>query len=101
MHVEFAVLGRGGRREPCPAWHAKGFTGKGVKVAVIDAGFAGLAERQAAGEVPANAVTQDFCGGSSRRIGARDGVAEIVHEIAPDAQLYSSASTRRSTSPPP
>ena len=46
-----------------PAWHAKGFTGKGVKVAIIDGGFVGLAERQAAGDLPASAVTQDICGG--------------------------------------
>src|SRR5262245_38531043 len=45
------------------AWHAKGFTGKGVKVAIVDGGFKGLAERQAAGDLPANAITQDYCGG--------------------------------------
>jgi subtilisin family serine protease len=70
-------------------WHEKGFTGKGVKVAVIDGGFKGLADRQASGDLPANVVTQDFCGG--QLLGAEDhgtAVAEIVHEIAPDAQLY-------------
>jgi subtilisin family serine protease len=71
------------------AWHGKGFTGKGVKVAVIDGGFKGLADRQASGDLPANVVTQDFCGG--QLLGAEDhgtAVAEIVHEMAPDAQLY-------------
>ena len=71
------------------AWHEKGFTGKGVKVAVIDGGFKGLAERQASGDLPANVVTQDFCGG--QLLGEEDhgtAVAEIVHEMAPDAQLY-------------
>jgi len=71
------------------AWHEKGFTGKGVKVAVIDMGFEGLQQLQAAGELPANVVTQDFCGGrltSDEPHGAA--VAEIVHEMAPDAQLY-------------
>ena len=72
-----------------PAWHAKGFTGKGVKVAVIDIGFQGLAERQAEGELPTNVVTQDICGG---RFATADdhgtAVAEIVHDMAPDAQLY-------------
>jgi subtilisin family serine protease len=71
------------------AWHAKGFTGKGVKVAVIDGGFAGLAERQAEGELPTNVVTGDYCGGhlsDASRHGTA--VAEIVHEMAPDAQLY-------------
>ena len=71
------------------AWHEKGFTGKGVKVAVIDGGFKGLADRQASGDLPANVVTQDFCGG--QLLGEEDhgtAVAEIVHEMAPDAQLY-------------
>lgn len=71
------------------AWHEKGFTGKGVKVAVLDGGFKGLADRQASGDLPANVVTQDFCGG--RLLEGEDhgtAVAEIVHEMAPDAQLY-------------
>jgi subtilisin family serine protease len=71
------------------AWHAKGFTGKGVKVAVIDGGFDGLAQRQAEGELPTNVVTADYCEGhfgDATEHGTA--VAEIVHEMAPDAQLY-------------
>ncbi len=71
------------------AQHAKGITGKGVKVAIIDGSFAGLAARQASGDLPTNVVTQDMCGG---QFGAGEGhgtaVAEIVHEMAPDAQLF-------------
>jgi subtilisin family serine protease len=71
------------------AWHEEGFTGKGVKVAVIDGGFEGLAERQAEGELPANLVTQDFCGGELATASEHGtGVAEIVHEMAPEAELY-------------
>ena len=58
-------------------------------MAVIDGGFKGLADRQASGDLPANVVTQDFCGG--QLLGEEDhgtAVAEIVHEMAPDAQLY-------------
>ena len=88
-HVEYAVGGEEVAASLAPKWHAKGFTGKGVKVAVIDAGFVGLAERQAAGEVPASAVTQDFCRGRLNTESEHGtAVAEIVHEIAPDAQLY-------------
>ena len=71
------------------AWHAAGATGVGAKVAVIDLGFAGYTTRQAAGELPAGLITQDYCGGS---MGAPEphgtAVAEIVHEMAPGAQLY-------------
>src|SRR5712692_9138772 len=35
------------------ALQAKGITGKGTKVAIIDGGFTGLADRQASGDVPA------------------------------------------------
>jgi subtilisin family serine protease len=88
-HVEYAVGGEQLAVSLAPAWHAKGFTGKGVKVAIIDAGFIGLAERQAAGEVPAGAVTQDFCGGTFNTASEHGtAVAEIVHEMAPEAQLY-------------
>jgi subtilisin family serine protease len=90
MHMQLdAVSGEEVAATLAPAWHAKGFTGKGVKVAIVDGGFVGLAERQAAGDLPANVVTQDLCGG---RFATADdhgtGVAEIVHEMAPDAQLY-------------
>ena len=71
------------------AWHDKGFTGKGVKVAIVDGGFMGLADRQAAGDLPANVVTQDYCGGELATADDHGtAVAEIVHEMAPDAQLY-------------
>jgi subtilisin family serine protease len=72
-----------------PAWHAKGFTGKGVKVAIIDGGFIGLADRQAQGDLPASLVTRDICGGRfNTETEHGTAVAEIVHEMAPEAQLY-------------
>ncbi len=71
------------------AWHAKGVTGSGAKVAVIDTGFEGLAARQAAGELPATTTSVDFCTAS---MGAPEkhgtAVAEVVHEMAPGAQLF-------------
>jgi len=71
------------------AWHAKGVTGAGTKVAVIDGGFRGLSDRQAAGDLPANVTTMDFCdGGFSTATSHGAGVAQIVHEMAPDATLY-------------
>jgi subtilisin family serine protease len=87
--VPHAVNGEEVAGSLAPAWHAKGLTGKNVKVAIIDGGFQGLSDRQATGDLPPNIVTQDFCGG---RFATADdhgtAVAEIVHEMAPDAQLY-------------
>ena len=68
--------------------HTAGVTGTGIKIAVIDLGFAGYADRRAAGELPANLVTQDFCGGEFETTDHGTAVAEIVHETAPAAQLY-------------
>ncbi len=72
------------------AWQAAGFTGQGVKVAVLDMDFAGLAERKASGEIPASAVEFDFSG--TGMTNGTDGhgcaCAEIIHDIAPDVQLY-------------
>ena len=88
-HAEHAVSGEAVATTLAAAWHAKGFTGKGVKVAVIDSGFAGLAERQAQGDLPANIVTQDFCGGRIATASEHGtAVAEIVHEMAPEAELH-------------
>jgi subtilisin family serine protease len=88
-HTEQAVGGEEVAASLGSAWHAKGFTGKGAKVAIIDGGFAGLSLRQSYGDLPTSVVTQDFCHGeleSASDHGAA--VAEIVHEMAPDAQLY-------------
>ena len=70
------------------AWHAAGATGAGSKVAVIDLGFGDYAARQAAGELPAGLITQDYCGGLGAPEPHGTAVAEIVHEMAPSAQLY-------------
>lgn len=71
------------------AWHAKGVKGAGTKIAVIDGGFEGYTAGQASGGLPATVTTMDFCGGefnSATEHGTA--VAEIVHEMAPDAALY-------------
>lgn len=87
--VELAVSGEEIAASLAPAWHDKGFTGKGIKVAVIDGGFKGLPELQTAGELPTNPITQDFCQGTFATASEHGAaVAEIVHEMAPDAQLY-------------
>ena len=88
-HRAHAVTGEAVGATLAAAWHAKGFAGKGVKVAIVDAGFTGLAERQAAGDLPADVVTQDLCGGKfATETDHGTAVAEIVHEMAPEAELH-------------
>ena len=77
-------------------WHADGFTGAGVKVGIVDL-FDGTLWNNAlaAGEVPTPAGTFCRISGTSCDIwtiaaGQQHGqaVAEVVHEMAPGAQLY-------------
>ncbi|MDD4903802.1 MAG: PKD domain-containing protein, partial [Candidatus Bipolaricaulis sp.] len=71
------------------AFHTAGFRGTGVKVAVIDLGFAGLSAAQTRGDLPAGAMQNDLTGtGLQSGISHGTAVAEIVADIAPDAQLH-------------
>ncbi len=76
-------------------YHAAGILGAGVKVAVIDENFAGLADRIAEGELPADLITRRFIAGAGnlevleQNTGSHGvACAEIIHDIAPEAQLY-------------
>jgi subtilisin family serine protease len=66
------------------AWHQLGFAGKGVEVAVLDIGFAGY-EDLLGTELPEKVKLEKAGDGVSTDHGTA--VAEIVHDIAPDAKL--------------
>ncbi|HEY3189146.1 MAG TPA: S8 family serine peptidase [Solirubrobacteraceae bacterium] len=87
-----AVLDEGVAVTGADAWQTIGMTGKGVKIAIIDVGFKGWQAQQLAGELPAAVATKDFCTpGRFDGLDADDhgtAVAEIVHDMAPDARLY-------------
>ena len=70
-------------------WQQRGQSGAGVKIAIIDLGFAGYASAQASGDLPAPLTTVDECEGELAT-GTEHGtaVAEIVHKMAPGARLY-------------
>ncbi len=72
-------------------FHVAGYTGAGVKVAVIDSGFKDLREAQNRGQIPYNIITYDFF------IDDEDveseylhgtACAEIIHDMAPQAELH-------------
>ncbi len=70
------------------SWHNAGINGAGIKVAIIDGGFAGLSRAIASGVLENVVYVHDY---SDRGL-ETDGVhgtacAEIVHEMAPEAQL--------------
>jgi hypothetical protein len=71
-----------------------GYDGTGVKVAVIDVGFQYLADAINSNEFPSNVIKVD-CTGTCRSSAFSletdshgTAVAEIVHDMAPGAQLY-------------
>lgn len=69
--------------------NSAGYTGAGIKVAVIDLGFKGLSAAQASGDIPYSAITHDFTGtGLETRYKHGTGCAEIICDMAPDAQIH-------------
>ncbi len=66
-----------------------GLRGRGAKIAVIDLGFAGLSTAQARGELPATIHKLDYTG-TGLESGSNHGtaVAEIVFDMAPEAEFY-------------
>ena len=64
------------------------FDGSGIKIGVIDLGFASLTTSQAAGELPVNLTITDYTGTGTGGTNHGTNVAEIVHDMAPGAELY-------------
>ena len=89
------VVSEGVERVSARIYSNEGFTGRGIKVGVIDAGFVGVPSLQDRGELP-NLHPFDFTGqGIFQRgdLSESESVhgaacAEIVHDIAPDAEIH-------------
>jgi len=72
-------------------FHSRGVLGQGVRVAVIDLGFGSLRHAKASGEIAPDAVswTRDYTRDGLEQGGAHGtGVAQIVHNMAPESELY-------------
>ena len=89
LHVADSITGEGVAAINAPAWHSAGFTGSGVKVGIIDLGFAGY-QALLGTELPASVTTETEAGCVGHLSDEDHGtaVAEIVHEVAPGAQLF-------------
>lgn len=90
-----AVVSEGIALTGASDYHLAGCNGSNIKVAIIDGGFSGLASAILNGDLPANVVRVDCTGvscvpttfpGETENHGT--GVAEIVHDMAPGAELY-------------
>ncbi len=85
--VPMEIISEGAHLMGAPAWHADGRQGAGVKVGIIDAGFGGLDAAKAAGELPTDVtVNPGQCSATQSSHGTT--VAEVVHDVAPAAQLF-------------
>ncbi|MCK4304933.1 MAG: hypothetical protein KAY24_11915, partial [Candidatus Eisenbacteria sp.] len=72
-------------------FHSANLLGYGIRVAVIDVGFASLSYAEAAGELPAGIIAEikDYTDGGGQSATAHGtAIAEIVHDMAPRAMLY-------------
>ena len=70
-------------------YHAAGYTGSGIKIAIMDVGFKGLSEAQSNGDMPYDVITHDYSGkGLQTQYKHGTACAEIVHDMAPDAELH-------------
>jgi subtilisin family serine protease len=71
-------------------WQKAGITGKGIKIGVLDVGFDGYKDLLGT-DLPSNVVTKSFIGGleiDNTGVVHGSAVSEIIHDIAPDAELY-------------
>jgi subtilisin family serine protease len=86
---EATVTSEGMSTGRAPDWHLEGWTGKGVEIAVFDSSFTGYTTLLGT-ELPATVHTASFHASGLELGTNRHGtaVAEIVHDIAPDADLH-------------
>ena len=73
-----------------PSWHSAGRKGAGVKIAILDVGFSGYQSLMGSElpQIPAARI-RSFSGdisGNGEEHGT--GVAEVVYDVAPQAELY-------------
>ncbi len=82
------ILGQGVEVTQADQWQARGLTGRGVKVGILDLGFGGYQDLLG-NELPAEVTVQAF--GDDYAFDTEvhgTACAEIVHEMAPEAELY-------------
>jgi hypothetical protein len=93
--LPLSLLSQGVSLSNASHYQAAGITGSGVKVAVIDFGFDDLSSAISSGDLPAAVHKVDCTGAScvsssfsSETSNHGTAVAEIVYDMAPDAELY-------------
>lgn len=83
-----ALTGQGVAASNASIAQAAGDKGAGVKIGIVDVGFEGYGGLQTQGELPATLVTRNLCTGGFEQDPHGTAVAEVVHDVAPDAELH-------------
>lgn len=89
-HEAVSITGQGVAKTGAADMHAMGKTGAGIKIGIIDLGFASLSSAQASGDLPSNLTITDYTGTGATAGTENHGtnVAQIAYEMAPGATLY-------------
>ena len=87
LHVPAAV-GQEVVASHATALHNSGLTGAGVDIAILDVGFAGYVNAEANGEIPRGTELEPNGCPNVDATGHGIAVAEIVHDMAPNATLH-------------
>ncbi len=90
-HQAVAVTGQGVAITGAADMQTLGNNAAGIKIGVIDLGFASLSTAQASGDLPPtgpNLSITDYTGTGTGGTNHGTNVAEIVHDMAPGASLY-------------
>ncbi|MGC9084435.1 MAG: S8 family serine peptidase, partial [Anaerolineae bacterium] len=79
------IPGEGIRVIGADRWHQAGFTGAGIRIGILDMGFSGY-QALLGRELPETVVVEHFGDWDPTEVHGT-ACAEIIHEIAPDAEL--------------
>ena len=74
-----------------PAWQTEGYEGQGIRIGVMDTGFTGYSNLLGT-DLPTSVQARSFIDGEASLESGNDphgtACAEIIHDIAPEANLY-------------
>jgi hypothetical protein len=85
---EAGVVSEGVVGSEVEAWHGAGWTGRGIRIGILDSSFTGYSALLGT-ELPASVTVASFHADGLERGTNEHGtaVAEIIHDVAPDAEL--------------
>ena len=90
QELAYVTEGKNALNSNAEAWHAVGLTGKGVKIAILDTGFTGYTTLYNTELPPSTRIhTRSFRADGNLQVSQHGRqVAEIVYDMAPDAELW-------------